>query len=326
MKFPLTIIFLLITPLLFAQQNLVPNPGFEDYSNCPDGYGQISYAIGWYPCSLNSTPDYYNKCNTGNLSIPQNFRGYQECNNINCNGYSGEYIYIAGVYNKREFMQTNFSIPLSIGLRYYCSMKISLADISEYATNNIGFLFTTYILDLTYSPSFLNFAHVYDSSICTDKTNWKTVFGSFIADSSYNYITIGNFFDDLHTDTLSVPGDSNITAYYYIDDVCVSTDSSYCYNYSFSCEGVGITDLFKNNIEVYPNPARDELTIDYETRNKCDFELYDVIGAKRMSVTLDWGSKTKRIDLTGIDNGLYFYSLSDTKGNRIKTGKLTVIK
>jgi gliding motility-associated-like protein len=58
-----------------------------------------------------------------------------------------------------------------------------------------------------------------------------TVSGFFIADSAYQYIAIGNFFDDSNTDTSSVGSSSNVQiGYYFIDDVWVSEvkDSTEC--------------------------------------------------------------------------------------------------
>jgi hypothetical protein len=39
-------------------QNLVMNPSFEIYSQCPDNAFQIDYSTNWY--SLKESPDYFN--------------------------------------------------------------------------------------------------------------------------------------------------------------------------------------------------------------------------------------------------------------------------
>ena len=57
-------------------QNLVSNPSFEEYSSCPDGIGQISYAIGWEPCGP-STEEYFHFCGAPDYSVPENWFGYQ---------------------------------------------------------------------------------------------------------------------------------------------------------------------------------------------------------------------------------------------------------
>lgn len=64
----------------------------------------------------------------------------------------------------------------------------------------------------------------HSDSILTDTVNWIKLSTSFIADSAYQYLIIGNFYDDNNTDTLSVNNIGNV-GYYYIDDVCLTTDS-----------------------------------------------------------------------------------------------------
>jgi hypothetical protein len=80
-------------------------------------------------------------------------------------------------------------------------------------------------------------------------SGWTKVCGSFIADSAYNYLMIGNFYDNTFTDTV----ECEQYGYYYVDAVCVSTDSSFCANY------VGIDEdieqiFYLNPVNVFPNP------------------------------------------------------------------------
>src|SRR5207253_1670664 len=102
------------------------------------------------------------------------------------------------------------------------------------ATNKIGALIATYqYYDTTGKTSFKNYATLYADSIIKDSINWTKISGSFIADSIYKYLIIGAFFDNAHLDTLNLPFDTNgnshnQVSYYYIDDVCVSTDSLTC--------------------------------------------------------------------------------------------------
>jgi hypothetical protein len=319
MKFHLTIIFLLITPFLFAQVNLVPNPSFEVYDTCPNGEGQVNHALGWNINGINNTPDYYNSCSV-NFSTPQNWSGYQVP--FEGNAYCGFYTSFPLYPPYREYIGTQLVTPLDSGTKYFVSFYVSLANGVNCGTNKTGILFSTipYYFDAA-SPTYLNTSQIFTQNIIIDTLNWVKISGSFIADSSYKYISIGNFFDNANTDTTIWLG-TNCVAYYYLDNVCVSTDSLTC----------NVPDaIYENNsksktFNIYPNPATNELNIDCALTDKIYFELYDLIGAKRKAVTLDIGSLTKRIDLTDIDSGFYFYSVVDRKGNRIKTGKLVVIK
>jgi hypothetical protein len=43
-------------------QNLIPNPGFEDYTSCPTYAEEIAKAFPWKNLTLST--DYFNACNT----------------------------------------------------------------------------------------------------------------------------------------------------------------------------------------------------------------------------------------------------------------------
>ena len=123
------------------------------------------------------------------------------------------------------------------------------------ATSKIGVLFTMeprpwFQGDELATPG--NFAHVHHPEIISDTVGWTFVSGTFVADSAYEYIMIGNHFDNANTDTLHLgtPGSTQVwypRSYTLIDNVSVShttTDIS---------EGV------LANVTVYPNPATDEI-------------------------------------------------------------------
>ncbi|MEI6766400.1 MAG: lamin tail domain-containing protein [Bacteroidota bacterium] len=80
------------------------------------------------------------------------------------------------------------------------------------------------------------------------------------------------------------------------------------------------------SIRIYPNPAQENLMIDYTLDKDSYFILCDILGTQRKSITLDSGAKTERIILTGLPDGFYVYSICDKNGNKIKTGKLIIQK
>jgi hypothetical protein len=89
--------------------------------------------------------------------------------------------------------------------------------------------------DLFYCDSTMsNDAHVFETNIITDSLGWTRISGTFIADSAYSIIAIGNFFADSVTDTLKFFTDFLDQSYYFLDDVCVSTDSIFTYTYSYT--------------------------------------------------------------------------------------------
>ncbi|MFH2094810.1 MAG: hypothetical protein ABIJ16_03840, partial [Bacteroidota bacterium] len=179
-------------------QNLVPNPSFEDTVACPNFTNEVSKAIGWNNNS-NGTPDYFHVCSQYSVSVPNNVLGYQYP--MDSNAYCGLYTYTWVSLNQREYIGRQISSPLIIGQKYYCSFCVSLASIDSStstscncASNNLGLLFTTtpYNYDIWNPTSIRNFAHINSNSIISDTLNWTTISGSFIADSSYQYFTIGN--------------------------------------------------------------------------------------------------------------------------------------
>src|ERR1700741_3310729 len=89
--------------LLKAQNNLVPNPSFENFSQCPNGQAQLSYANSWIQPTGN-TPDYFNACaNPAFIGIPHNFIGSQ--NARTGTAYAGFSPYYNCVWNCREYIE-----------------------------------------------------------------------------------------------------------------------------------------------------------------------------------------------------------------------------
>ena len=320
MRTQLTIVFILFTSLIFGQGNLVPNPSFEDYTNCPMDYTYFYYVDDWAPVTIYA--DYYNACD-GYTSVPQNYGGgYQYASDGF--GYAG-LTATTGSNNYRLYIGCQLIDSLIINQKYFLSFKVNPYNLCSVFSNNVGMLFSNKLYS-NISPFWpadsvliKNYSHLRATTVITDTMNWITISGSFIADSSYKYLIIGNFYDDNHTDTILNTYPIYFSAYYLIDEVCVSTDSLTC-----NTPTEIIENEIQNKISVYPNPSTCELTIDYVLTHRSCFELYDVFGVKRKTATIDKGSNI--IDLTNIDSGVYFYKIVDLKGNEIKTDKLIIEK
>jgi len=274
MKTIFIIVVCLFSYSLMKSQNLVPNPSFEIYDTCPNSLSQITYAVGWY--NVSSTPDYFNACDLTHpdVEVPLNFWGYQYP--ASGNGYAG-FPAKYGTSGVREYLGTTLASPLQIGTKYFINLKVSLAagNGTDYcAVNKLGVLFST----LNYINSNMlpcNCSQIYTNTIITDTTNWTRIRGSFIADSIYSYISIGNFFTDSLTTSIQISGNSQV-AYYYVDDICVSTDSAYTYNYNWT----GIEEISNHpTISIYPNPGVDYVNIDFASLNEpYSITIYDVFG------------------------------------------------
>ena len=86
-----------------AQQNLVPNGSFEDYTICPTSPSQVYVAIGWND-PTNASSDYYNSCATlmSLVGIPTNQFGRQFA--YDGNAYLGFATYDISYKNYREYI------------------------------------------------------------------------------------------------------------------------------------------------------------------------------------------------------------------------------
>lgn len=302
-------------------QNLVSNSSFEIFSLCPNAPSQINKANGW--SNYRDTPDYYNSCDTSTFtSVPNNWAGTQFA--ATGNAYAGISPYTS-IILYREYLGSQLVNPLVVGQRYYVNIKVSLTNSSGAlcATNNIGALFSTIQYNTSSPTPISNFAHVFNSTPIQDTINWTNISGSFIADSVYQYIIIGNFFDDTQTTFIKMNSSNNCYSYYYVDDICVSTDSIVC----------GITAINENenpaqNISIFPNPTNGNATITYtlpQGETKGEIIIYDIAGAQVKRIAITSGNSTIELDDSALQSGTYFYQLTTNKGVA-GTRKLVVVK
>lgn len=118
---------------------------------------------------------------------------------------------------------------LIAGKSYCVAFYISLADGSQYAINHIGAYLDNGIIDTTRScglPLTYIQPQILTPTIIRDTANWIKVEGSFIANGTEKFITLGNFFSKTNTSfdsltyTIPVIGHSNFS-WYVFDDVSV---------------------------------------------------------------------------------------------------------
>lgn len=293
----LSFLLFYFTSLISFSQNLVPNPSFEDTVYCPTTPGDIPALIDWYNCG--GSPDYYNSCaNTSTLvNVPSNWVGYQAA--YDGNGYVGIGSLVFGATSVREFMGVQLNLPLILGTKYYASVYLSRTDSFPYvcSSNKFGFRFSTVPYSYTNPAPIDNFSHIHSDSIITDSTGWVKIAGSFVADSAYEYVILGNFYDNANTNTSGICNSSTAT-YYYTDQVCVSTDSLECN------VGVGIVNQNESvNFSIYPNPARNIVSIDFTRFLKpYDLVIYNSLGQMVLSKQIDSSHFT--IDVADINDGI----------------------
>ncbi len=208
------------TVTCYSQTNLVNNGSFETYSSCPTAFSQVDYATGWnksFIWNANSGgwhTEYMNSCNTGNwVGVPVNGWGTQSA--YNGNGYIAQAPSCPSQQaNYRENIYTQLNSPLQIGATYTVSYRITLADNCKYSCNNVCVQLGT---DAVFP---INNQALCASGNVSSKTTWTLVSLSFVADSSYTYLSLGNFFDDANTTyILSYPSSSLNNALFYVDSL-----------------------------------------------------------------------------------------------------------
>lgn len=229
--------------LLLAQpciaQNLVPNPSFEEHDTCPAFPGFVSKPRYWD--RWDQDPEYFHAC-AGELGDADTLL------DVPWNGFAWQYAHDGDAYVGMAFFQVDdfhelvgapLLQPMVVGQTYYVSYWVNLATEGSYwetrwACNNQGVLFTMdeHIWSgVTGSgPEFMprNYAHVNNPVIVTDTAGWTLISGSFVADSAYRYIVLGNFFSDALTDTLHLNLEPSWAAYYFYDSICVSPTPGEC--------------------------------------------------------------------------------------------------
>ena len=231
---------LFIAPPRCEAQNLVPNPSFELHDTCPAIFGFTSKPLYWD--RWDQSPEYFHACAGGLggvdtlLDVPWNGFTWQYA--LDGDAYVGMTCFEPGDF--REHVGAPLIEPLIIGQTYYVSFWVNLATEGSYwetrwACNNQGVLFTMdehiWSGQTGAVPEFAprNYAHVNNPTVITDTANWTLVSGSFVADSAYRYIVLGNFFNDALTDTLHfTPGLPSLAAYYLYDAICVSPSPGEC--------------------------------------------------------------------------------------------------
>ncbi len=311
MKKAFTLLLFLSSQFSFSQ-NLVPNWSFEDTVSCPTQYSEISKSVGW--SDYDGSPDYFNSCSSL-MGVPANGVGFQYARTGSA--YGGFITFAKYASNAREVMGIQLIESLAIGQKYFVSFYVSRAFSSSNqtiyyinaASNKIGARFSTVSY---YDYSFVNrnpvpidnHAQVFTDSIITDTLNWVKISGSFVADSSYKYVCFGNFFTDSATKPLFLDT-AAADAYYYIDDITVSTDSL-----------MADKEILKNSsVDIFPNPTMNIINIVNNSTDVFNLTVYSVLGKQIFKESIN--ERETSIDLTNYSKGIYFLQI-DEKGGMIQ--------
>jgi gliding motility-associated-like protein len=288
---------------LSAQVNLVPNPSFESYINCPSATDQLYLASPWYKIG---TSDFFHQCATGwTAGVPLNVFGNQ--NPRTGNGYAG---FAAEAGFDREYLAVMLSQPLTAGQIYCVEFYVSLSDSSRWAIDEIGLFFSdsafswyatsSSVYELPVNPQITS----PPDSFIISKTEWTRIHSEYLAIGNEQYIVIGNFKSYANTDTVNLNNGSENGAYYYIDDIYVALCDSTI--------GPQIAQITVPNVFTPNSDAINDLwTIDATGLRTWSCKIYNRWGGEVFSFQ-EQGAGWNGKDQNGNDcpDGVYYYIIT----------------
>lgn len=237
-RLSLSIVFLFLS-LNLSTQNLVPNPGFEEFHKLPERLGQIDRAKYWTSTSRDSSDwafgrgmqsSFFHKdAPSPEVRIPYinaggfTFQKYTKSGK----GMGGIIAYGSAPVNRINYLQTSLTKELEKGEWYYIAFYIlKRPDWSWYLYSDaIGAAFSDslYIEEidgvsaLSLDPDIQNV-----NGLIRDTINWTLINGCYQAKGGESHLIIGNFKNTEETYVeKGHPTAGPWLLYYYIDDVAV---------------------------------------------------------------------------------------------------------
>jgi gliding motility-associated-like protein len=242
-------LFLLFFLILFQakSQNVVPNPSFESVWVTPCDYitiiADFSTTMKEWKLPNQGTSDMfsnlaptqcYANCSFSTQAYSPGSQAPRTGNNM-C-GFT-----TYGGPNYREYLQVKLSSPLITGQKYYAEIFVSAGERMQLRSNNIGMYFSNGRITASHAGPLPVIPQIKTDTIIMDTINWVKISGTFIATSSFEYLTIGNFNDDLNTLANRINNSHSAYAYYFIDDVLVKSICNPHDSSAAICKGSSIT-------------------------------------------------------------------------------------
>lgn len=209
--------------MLPAQQNIVPNPGFERYANAPIGWSYKGSYFGevvkyWFSATT-ASPDVYGP----GVRVPNDWaaKGFGKQTARSGKSMAGLTLFgcLNGKPHCREYIEIQLAEPLVIGQAYYVEFWVTHLEKSMHI-NGLGAYFSVKEIRRTTDEILIREPQMNATEVvAAPGGKWVKVSGQFVAKYEAEHILIGNFNDDDHTLAISPQPDSYNYAYYYIDDV-----------------------------------------------------------------------------------------------------------
>ncbi|PCJ25132.1 MAG: hypothetical protein COA97_08265, partial [Flavobacteriales bacterium] len=299
-------------------QNLVMNPSFEEYWQCPTQVANVEdckhvfnpMCADTKNVSCISTPDYFNACATigSNANVPTTFVGYQIAKDND--GY-------IGLTNKtfyREYVQIKLENRMISGNSYLFSFYANLSNNVRITTNQLGIKFVTD--SIIYNQFLWQFMEPdwVSNTYITDTANWTLLQGKYVAKGDEQWMIIGNFYPDTIFPTIEVNLSSSFyECYFLLDYFQVEYNAILSIPNIFTPNNDGFNDIWKINGEVK------EVSIYNRWGNQIFFSNQNFIG---------WNGNTKSGQ--PCNDGIYYYIVTtlSNEDNTLQThkGSITLLR
>jgi len=217
---------LFLTACIFVghTQELVPNGSFESYERCPTESAQFNLLSHWKSAS-EATPDLLCTCASQSslVNVNQNFAGRQKPRTGNC--HAGFLAWHSDKYF--EYIMVKLNTPLVKNKKYLLNFYYTLSDFSDKQVPQLGAAFKQEELKLREQPKITEYDLT--DSIRNNIRLWQEFKKVYTAKGDEQYLLIGCFTEGLdraYGDTPPEgygPRDGDHFAYYYIDDVSLTT-------------------------------------------------------------------------------------------------------
>lgn len=270
---------------------------FEDYIALPKQKGDFQLSTCYSPSNDNSaTPDYlHKKGKDKDVKLPKTYYGKTLA--LDGDAVVGFIAYTENKKTYREYITIKLK-QMRIGKDYLVSIDLKSGG-NEFSSddklNNIGLLFTT---KPVIQNGYKRIPLIPQSNFTINKYlfDWKPYLDTLSADSSYKYLTIGNFSDEHNI--------SSDLIYFFLDSIAIKE--------------------ITNNIKIadYKDPYYKEMTI--ENTKKCDslfesggsgyHEFYVDLGKEKGTFKLKYNMYKVPDKLTIFNNGNIIYSTRDKQG------------
>ncbi len=154
---------------------------------------------------------------------------------------------------------------------------------------------------------------------------WDSTHAALLGSDTPSYYTV--------YDSLVIGGmpDSEAAAAFFMPDIPLKSltikyenlQEVYYTSYHFyiaSLTATGIDEINNSDVLIYPNPAGDEFkvsSLEFKV-SRAFVELYDLNGRKRLEKQIPKGSEEITVDVSNLQNGLYFCRIQTENGSATK--------